>query len=77
MPSAQNVDQSRVLKLSASYQITPALVDEAGFGYTLYKQGTTNAFNGTAFTNSLGLVGLQNLFYNGIAGAGLQQYQFA
>ena len=66
VPSAQNVNQSRVLKLSANYTIKPSLIDEAGFGYTLYKTGTTDAFNGTSFTKGLGLVGLQNLFYNGI-----------
>ena len=66
VPSAQNVNQSRVLKLSANYTISPALINEAGFGYTLYKTGTTDSFDGTAFTQGLGLSGLQNLFFNGI-----------
>lgn len=66
VPSAQNTNQSRVLKLSASYTITPRLINEAGFGYTLYTSGQTNAFDGAAFTNKLGLTGLQNLFYNGL-----------
>ena len=66
VPSSQNINQSRVLKLSANYTIKPSLINEAGFGYTLYETGTTDSFNGTSFTNGLGLQGLQNLFYNGL-----------
>lgn len=66
VPSAQNTNQSRVLKLSGNYTITPRLINEAGFGYTLYTTGQKNAFDGTGFTNKLGLTGLQNLFYNGL-----------
>jgi hypothetical protein len=36
------------------------------FGFTLNTNGTSNSFNGKAFTEGLGLIGLQNLFYNGI-----------
>ena len=66
VPSAQNVNKSRVLKLSANYTLTPHLINELGFGYTLYTTGTTNSFDGKSFTVGLGLTGLQNLFYNGI-----------
>ncbi len=66
VPSAQNANKSRVLKVSANYTLTPHLINEAGFGFTLYSTGQTNSFDGKAFTNSLGLTGLQNLFYNGI-----------
>ena len=66
VPSAQNTNKSRVLKLSANYTITPHLINETGFGYTLYSTGATDSFNGTGFTNGLGLTGLQNLFYNGL-----------
>lgn len=66
VPSAQNSNNSRVLKLSGNYTITPRLINEAGFGYTLYTSGQTNAFDGTTLTNKLGLTGLQNLFYNGL-----------
>ena len=66
VPSAQNTNKSRVLKLSANYTITPHLINETGFGYTLYSSGASNAFDGTGFTKGLGLTGLQNLFYNGL-----------
>jgi Carboxypeptidase regulatory-like domain len=66
VPSAQNTNQSRVLKLSANYTITPNIVNEFGFGYTRYTTGTSNSFDGKAFTEGLGLTGLQNLFYNGL-----------
>ena len=66
VPSSQNANQSRVLKVSANWTITPHLINEGGFGFTLYSSGQTNSFNGKAFTEGLGLNGLQNLFYNGI-----------
>ncbi len=66
VPSSTNANKSRVLKLSASYTITPRVINEAGFGFTLFSTGTTNSFDGKGFTQGLGLTGLQNLFYNGI-----------
>ena len=66
VPSAQQANKSRVLKISTNYSLTPSLVNEFGFGFTLYSTGQTNTFNGTSFTQGLGLNGLQNLFYNGI-----------
>ena len=66
VPSAQNTNQTRVLKISANYTVTPHLINEFGFGYTWSTTGTSNSFNGKTFTEGLGLTGLQNLFYNGI-----------
>lgn len=66
VPSAQNSNQSRVLKISANWSITPQLINETGFGFTLYTSGKTDSFDGKSFTQGLGLTGLQNLFYNGI-----------
>ena len=66
VPSAQNTNQTRVLKISANYTVTPHIVNEFGFGFTLSTQGKSNSFDGKAFTQGLGLNGLQNLFYNGI-----------
>jgi hypothetical protein len=66
VPSAQNTNSNRVLKISANWTITPSLINEFGFGYTLNTTGESNSFNGKAFTQGLGLTGLQNLFYNGI-----------
>ncbi len=66
VPSAQNTSNSRVLKISANYSFTPQLINEFGFGFTFYTSGQSNTFNGNAFTQGLGLNGLQNLFYNGL-----------
>jgi hypothetical protein len=66
VPSAQNTNNNRVLKISANYSITPHIIDEFSFGFTRNANGKTNSFDGKAFTQGLGLVGLQNLFYNGI-----------
>ena len=66
VPSSQNVNQNRVLKISANYSITPHLINEFNFGYVLNTNGASNSFDGKGFTNGLGLNGLQNLFYNGL-----------
>ena len=75
VPSAQNTNQSRVLKISANYTITPHIINEFGFGYTLYTTALSNSFDGKAFTQGLGLTGLQNLFYNGLPQVSFQQHQ--
>jgi len=66
VPNSQSNSQSRVLKISANYSFTPNLINEFGFGFTRYKSGDTNSFDGKAFTTGLGLNGLNNLFYNGL-----------
>jgi len=66
VPSAQNTNQNNSLTTSFNWTIRPNLINEFRFGFTLQKTGKSDAFNGTAFTQGLGLVGLQNLFYNGI-----------
>lgn len=66
VPSSLNTSQSRVLKVSANWTITPHLINEGGFGFTLYSNGASNSFDGKSFTTGLGLNGLENLFYNGI-----------
>ncbi len=66
VPSAQNTNQTRGLKISANYTLTPHIINEFGFGYTFSTTGTANSFDGKGFTQGLGLNGLQNLFYNGI-----------
>jgi hypothetical protein len=66
VPSAQNTNINHVLKISANYTITPKLINEFSFGFVRSSSGQSNSFDGKAFTESLGLNGLQNLFYNGI-----------
>ena len=66
VPSGLNTSQSRVLKVDPNWSIKPTLINEAGFGFTRYTSGSSNGFNGLAWTTAQGWNGLQNLFYNGI-----------
>ena len=47
VPSAQNLNKSRVLKVSANYSFTPQLINEFGYGFTYYTSGQSNSFDGT------------------------------
>lgn len=66
VPSSQNTDINHSLVSSLNWTILPNLINETRFGFTLSKTGTANSFDGKAFTNGLGLSGLENLFYNGL-----------
>lgn len=66
VPSQQNISQSRVLRIDTNWTIKSNLINEGGFGFTHYTSGSTDSFNGLAWTNAQGWQGLQNLFYNGI-----------
>jgi len=66
VPSQLNVSQNRSMKVDTNWSIKPNLINEGGFGFTLYTNGSSDSFNGTTWTNAQGFVGLQNLFYNGI-----------
>ncbi|MGA2807612.1 MAG: carboxypeptidase regulatory-like domain-containing protein [Terracidiphilus sp.] len=66
VPSYLSLSQNRALKIDTNWSIRPNLINEGGFGYTLYTSGQSDSFNGTAWTNAQGWQGLQNLFYNGI-----------
>jgi Carboxypeptidase regulatory-like domain len=66
VPSSLSISQNRALKVDTNWSIKPNLINEAGFGYTLYTSGSSDSFNGNAWTTAQGWQGLQNLFYNGI-----------
>jgi hypothetical protein len=66
VPSATDVNNYRVFVTNADWAIKSNLIDDARFGYVITRNGTSNSFDGKSFTQSTGLVGLQNLFYNGI-----------
>ena len=66
VPSYLSVSQNRALKVDTNWSIRPNLINEGGFGYTLYTSGNSDSFNGNAWTTAQGWQGLQNLFYNGI-----------
>jgi hypothetical protein len=67
LPSSSNFEHVRMLVTSATYTIRPTLLDEFRFGYTDDHKGSSNPFDGRAFTNSLGLQNIsQNIFFNGV-----------
>ena len=68
VPSSSNPDVYKLLVLAYNYSITPNLLNEARFGFTLRNTGNSNSFNGAAFSASLGLQGLVGLpaFFNGL-----------
>jgi hypothetical protein len=75
VPSSTNDNQSRVLSTNVTWSVHPNLTNETHFGYTLYTNGESNSFDGKTFTNGLGLVGLQNLFFNGLPEVAFQHMQ--
>jgi len=66
VPSSLSISNNRALKVDTNWSIKPNLINEAGFGFTRYTSGSSDSFNGNAWTVAEGWQGLQNLFYNGI-----------
>ncbi len=66
VPSQQDTNQNRSLKVDTNWSISPHLINEGGFGFTRFTSGSTDSFDGKTWTSQQGWQGLQNLFYNGI-----------
>lgn len=66
VPSSANITQDRVFVGAFNYAFSPSVANEFRFGATLQTSGDTNSFDGKGFATSSGLVGLQNLYYNGL-----------
>ncbi len=66
VPSSLSISQNRAMKIDTNWSIKPNLINEGGFGFTRYTSGSSDTFNGLAWTQGEGWVGLQNLFYNAI-----------
>jgi len=66
VPSQTDTNQNRVLKIDTNWSIKPNIINEGGFGFTRVTNGSTDSFNGNAWTTGEGWQGLQNLFFNGI-----------
>jgi hypothetical protein len=68
VPSSTTPDIYHLLVLAWNYTIKPNLLNEVRFGFTTDDTGTSNSFNGAAFSSSLGLQGLPGLpaFFNGL-----------
>ncbi len=66
VPSSSNAVQDRIFLIAGNYNFTPNVINEFRYGFTFDTSGATNSYDGKAFTESSGLQGLQNLFYNGL-----------
>jgi Carboxypeptidase regulatory-like domain len=66
IPSSSDYAHVRMLVASATYTLTPAMLNEFRFGITNNISGSTNPFDGKAFTSALGLNGVSNLWWNGV-----------
>ena len=76
LPNYDAIGQYRIFAASVSYAITSKVVNEFRFGFTLEEDGTTNSYNGSAFTATTGLKGLDTpAFFNGIPHLGFDQIQ--
>jgi hypothetical protein len=66
VPSSTTTYQDRIFLIAGNYNFTSNLINEFRYGFTFDSNGSENPFDGKAFTDSSGLQGLQNLFYNGL-----------
>lgn len=75
VPSSTQINTNKVLRVDTNWTITPNLINEGGYGFTRVWGGTSNPFNGTAWTQGENFQGLQNLFFNGIPEMDFQDLQ--
>ena len=73
LPNGTAFARYRIFATSASFAVTPHLVDEFRFGFTLEEDGNSNGFNGTALVNSANFSGLSGAApFNGLSHLGFQ-----
>ncbi len=65
-PSQNDTQQNRSLVISYNYNISPRILNEFRAGYTTDSPGSNFSFNGKAFEQSLGFVGLPPTPWNGL-----------
>ena len=70
LPSFTDEGKSRVLKIDGNWTIKPSLINETSFGFTRYTTTSVDPYNGTAWTQGEGWVGLQDLWFNGLPDMG-------
>ena len=75
IPSETTPDKYKLLTLAHNYALRPNLLNEARFGFTLNDSSSNFPFDGRAFTNSLGLVGIGPDFpFNGLPDISINNY---
>lgn len=65
LPASTSYNNSRSLVVSHNYTITPTVLNEFRFGFSINNTATTYNFDGKSLTNDLGLQGLPSLPFNG------------
>jgi len=73
-PSVDGTQQNRSLVASYNFAIRPNLLNEFRAGYTTDSPGSASSFDGKAFQQSLGFVGLPSTPFNGITGVSFNNY---
>lgn len=67
LPESTLFDRYRILVTSFSYNLTPNLINEFRFGFTLESYGKSNPFNGAAVTNAANFQGVGPTYpFNGV-----------
>jgi hypothetical protein len=66
LPSSTSYNNSRTAVVSHSYTITPTLLNEARFGFSISNSATAYGFDGKAITTTFGLQNLPPLTFNGL-----------
>ena len=67
LPSVKKLERNRMFVVSHNYTILPNLLNEARFGFTNFDSTNGMDFDGPAFADSLGLVGLGPKYpFNGL-----------
>ena len=74
LPNGTGFANYRILASSLNLLLTPHLTNEFRFGFTLEQDGSSNPFNGPAFTAAANLQGLSAAFFNGVPHLGFQNY---
>ncbi len=74
LPGGTSFATYRILASSFNLLLTPHLTNEARFGFTLEQDGSTNPFNGQAFTAGTDLQGLPPAFFNGLPHLQFENY---
>jgi len=66
LPDKVSSTANRALKVDTNWTITPNIINEGSFAFARNESVSNVPFNGQAWTQGAGWVGLQNLWFNGL-----------
>lgn len=67
IPSNTDYNHLRMFVTSATYSLSPTMLNQFRLGITKFDSGSSNSFDGKSFVSSLGLQGLSPAFWNGVS----------